>query len=332
MGVSGNGATEITYRDAIVRALADAMTADEDVFLLGEDIGAAGGPFKLTEGLFEQFGPERVRDTPISEQAIIGTAVGAAVMGLKPVAEIMFADFAGVCFDGIANEMAKYRYMTGGQVTVPVTVRLGNGAGAGFAAQHSQTCENWFLGIAGLKIAVPATPADMYGLLRGAIEDPDPVLVFEHKNLYNVKGAPPERAAALPLGRAAVVRSGDDATLVATQLMRHRAEEAAELLAGEGYSIELIDPRTLVPLDMKTITESVGRTNRLVVAQEASIAGSWGASLVAELTREHFEWLDAPPAIVATDDTPVPYAGTLESEWLPSTERIADAVRATCEF
>jgi acetoin:2,6-dichlorophenolindophenol oxidoreductase subunit beta len=330
--MSAGTAIEVTYRDAIGRALADAMTADEDVFLLGEDIGAAGGAFKLTDGLFERFGPERVRDTPISEQAIIGAAIGAAVMGLKPVAEIMFADFAGVCFDGIANEMAKYRYMTGGQVTVPVTVRLGNGAGAGFAAQHSQTCENWFLGVAGLKIAVPATPADMYGLLRGAIEDPDPVLVFEHKHLFNAKGELAGDAAAAPLGRASVVRSGDDVTLVATQLMRHRAEEAAELLAAEGYSVELIDPRTLVPLDADTITASVGRTRRVVVAQEAAIAGSWGASLVAELVHEHFEWLDAPPAIVATEDTPVPYSAPLESDWLPSTERIAEAVRATCEF
>jgi pyruvate dehydrogenase E1 component beta subunit len=331
VGVNGGGPVQLTYRDAIIRALADAMAADDDVFMLGEDIGAAGGPFKLTEGLFERFGPDRVRDTPISEQAIIGTAVGAAVMGLKPVAEIMFADFAGVCFDGIANEMAKYRYMTGGQVTVPVTVRLGNGAGAGFAAQHSQTCENWFLGIAGLKIAVPATPADMYGLLRAAIEDPDPVLVFEHKNLFNAKGELPAEPGPTPLGKASVVRRGDDVTLVATQLMRHRAEQAAELLAGE-YSVDLIDPRTLVPFDMGTISESVGRTNRLVVAQEAAVAGSWGASLVAELMREHFEWLDAPPAIVAAEETPVPYSATLEAEYLPSAERIAATVRATCEF
>jgi acetoin:2,6-dichlorophenolindophenol oxidoreductase subunit beta len=325
-------ATEITYREGIIRALGDSMAEDPDVFLLGEDVGAAGGAFKLTEGLFEQFGPERVRDTPISEQAIIGTAIGAAVMGLKPVAEIMFADFAGVCFDGIANEMAKYRYMTGGQVTVPMTVRLGNGAGAGFAAQHSQACENWFLGIPGLKIVVPATPADVYTLLRGSIEDPDPVLFFEHKNLFNLKGELPDDHRPEPLGKASVVRSGEHATLVATQLMRHRAVEAAEALAGEGYSVEVIDPRTLVPLDLETITESVGRTARLVVAQEACIAGSWGASIVAELVNEHFEWLDAPPRIVGTKDTPVPYSRALEEEWLPSRGDIADAVRETCDF
>jgi pyruvate/2-oxoglutarate/acetoin dehydrogenase E1 component len=324
--------SEITYRQAIIRALGDAMAADEDVFLLGEDVGAAGGAFKLTEGLFDRFGGERVLDTPISEQAIVGTAIGAAIMGLRPVAEIMFADFAAVCFDGIVNEMAKYRYMTGGQVTMPVTVRLGNGAGAGFGAQHSQACENWFLGVSGLKLAVPATPADMYSLLRAAIDDPDPVLVFEHKHLFNVKGSLPNGSASAGLGRAAVVRPGEHVTVVATQVMRHRAVEAAELVASNGISAEVIDPRTLVPLDLDTISESIGRTSRLVVVQESAVPGSWGASIVAELMREHFEWLDAPPCIVAADDTPVPYSEPLEREWAPSVERIAERVRATVEF
>jgi pyruvate/2-oxoglutarate/acetoin dehydrogenase E1 component len=183
--------TEITYKQAINHAMADAMAEDADVFLFGEDVAAAGGAFKTTEGLFEQFGPERVLDTPISEQAIVGTAIGAAARGLRPLAEIMFADFAGVCFDQIANELAKYRYMSGGQISLPVTIRMANGAGAGFAAQHSQTVENWFLNIPGLKIVVPATPADAYGLLRAAIRDPDPVLYFEHKALFNIKGDPP---------------------------------------------------------------------------------------------------------------------------------------------
>jgi pyruvate/2-oxoglutarate/acetoin dehydrogenase E1 component len=323
---------QITYRDAIIRALGDAMRADEDVFLLGEDIAAAGGPFKLTDGLFEQFGPGRVLDTPIAEQAIVGTAIGAAVMGLKPVAEIMFADFAAVCFDGLVNEMPKYRYMTGGQVSVPVTVRLGNGAGAGFAAQHSQACENWFLGVSGLKIAVPGTPADMYALLRAAIEDPDPVLVFEHKNLFNLKGPLPDPDRLPGLGVAEIVRPGEHVTVLATQAMRHRALEAAELLAAEGVSAEVIDPRTLVPLDLETLSESLARTNRLVVVQESTVAGSWGASVVAELLRDCFELLDAPPCIVTSDDTPIPYNGALEAAWLPSPERIAERVRATCEF
>ncbi len=196
----------ITYRDAIVQAMGDAMEEDESVFLFGEDVAEAGGPFKLSDGLLERFGPRRVRDTPISEQAIIGTAIGSALSGLRPIAEIMFADFAGVCFDGIANELAKYRYMTGGQVNVPATIRLGNGAGAGFAAQHSQSVENWFINVPGLKIAVPGTPADAYGLLRSAIRDPDPVLIFEHKHLFNHKGEVADTPAVVPFGQAEIVR------------------------------------------------------------------------------------------------------------------------------
>ncbi|MBX5441375.1 MAG: alpha-ketoacid dehydrogenase subunit beta [Solirubrobacteraceae bacterium] len=322
----------ITYREAVVEALADAMEEDETVFLFGEDVAEAGGPFKLSEGLLERFGPRRVRDTPISEQAIVGTAIGASLSGLRPVAEIMFADFAAVCFDGIVNELAKYRYMTGGQVDVPATIRLGNGAGAGFAAQHSQSVENWFLNVPGLKIAVPGTPADAYGLLRAAIRDPDPVLVFEHKHLFNHKGEVADTPEVVELGRAEVVRAGSDVTLVATQLMRHRALEAAELLAGEGVSVEVIDPRTLVPLDLETIGASLDRTNRLVIAQECSHDGSWGATLVSRLMADRFEMLDAPPLIVGGDETPIPYAGGLEELWIPSVERIADGVRRTLAF
>jgi pyruvate/2-oxoglutarate/acetoin dehydrogenase E1 component len=322
----------ITYRTGIVNAMADAMQEDEKVFLIGEDIAVAGGAFKLSEGLLERFGPRRVRDTPISEQAIIGTAIGAAVQGLRPIAEIMFADFAGVCFDGIANELAKYRYMTGGQVTVPATIRLGNGAGAGFAAQHSQSVENWFLNVPGLKIAVPGTPADAYGLLLSAIRDPDPVLVFEHKHLFNHKGEIDDVPAAVELGVADVVRRGDDVTLVATQLMRHRAVEAAELLAGEGIEVEVIDPRTIVPFDYDTVGESVDRTSRLVIAQECSNDGSWGATVVARLMADRFESFDAPPLLVGGDETPIPYAGPLEELWIPSVERIADGVRRTLAY
>lgn len=318
----------MTYRQALTEAMADAMEEDESVCVFGEDVGAAGGALKLTEGLFERFGPRRVRDTPISEQAIIGTAIGASLSGLRPIAEIMFADFAAVCFDGIANELAKYRYMTGGQVSVPATIRLGNGA-SGFAAQHSQSVENWFLNVAGLKIVVPATAADAYGLLRAAIQDPDPVLVFEHKHLFNHKDEVADPLALVEIGKAEVVRSGSDVTLVGTQLMRHRAVEAAELLAGEGVDVEVIDPRTLVPLDLETIGQSVDHTNHLVVAQECTHDGSWGASLVARLMVERFESLDAPPRIVGGDETPVPYAGPLEDLWVPSAERIADGVRRT---
>lgn len=323
-------ATETTYRQAITRAIADALEADDDVFLLGEDVGAAGGAFKTTAGLFERFGSRRVLDTPISEQAIVGTAIGAAAQGLRPLAEIMFADFAGVCFDQIANQLAKYRYMTGGQVSLPVTIRMASGGGIGFGAQHSQAVENWFLNVAGLKIVVPATPADAYALLRASIEDPDPVLYFEHKGLFNLKAELPEDSAPVELGRADVVRAGEDVTLVATQLMRHRALEAAEQLAGEGVEVELIDPRTLVPFDAETVRTSVERTNRLVVVQEASPRGSWGATLIAELVQGGFELLDCPPLLIAADETPIPYAGPLEEAWLPSVQRIVAGVREAC--
>jgi pyruvate dehydrogenase E1 component beta subunit len=321
---------EVTYKQAITQAIAHAMEADDDVFLLGEDVAAAGGAFKTTEGLLERFGERRVLDTPISEQAIVGCAIGAAVQGLRPLVEIMFADFAGVCFDQIANQLAKYRYMTGGQVTLPVTIRLANGAGAGFGAQHSQTVENWFLNVPGLKITVPATPADAYGLLRAAMEDPDPVLYFEHKALFNLKGSLPEDdATQLELGRADVVRAGEDVTVVATQAMRHRAAEAANALADEGVAVELIDPRTLVPLDRDTIAQSLERTNRVVVVQESSPGGSWGTDLIAWLVSERFDWFDAPPVLVAADSVPTPYSGALEEAWMPDVERIATAVRTT---
>ena len=321
--------TTVTYREAIIRGMSDALEADDDVFFLGEDVAAAGGAFKLSDGLLERFGPRRVLDTPISEQAIIGAAIGAAVQGLRPLAEIMFADFAGVCFDGIANELAKYRYMTGGQVSVPVTIRMANGAGTGFAAQHSQPVENWFLNIPGLKIAVPATPGDAYGLLRAAIEDPDPVLVFEHKALFNIKGEVGD--VPLELGRAETVRAGDDVTVVATQQMRHRALQAAEALDGE-ISVEVIDPRTLVPFDVDTVRASVERTNRLVVAQESTAGGSWGATLIAQLLQDGFELLDAPPKLVGAPESPVPYAGPLEAAWVPSADTITAAIRGTVAY
>jgi acetoin:2,6-dichlorophenolindophenol oxidoreductase subunit beta len=322
----------ITYRQAVQQALADEMEADDSVFLLGEDIGAAGGPFKLTDGLFDRFGPRRVRDTPISEQAIIGATIGAALQGLRPVAEIMFADFAGVCFDGIANELAKYRYMTGGQVPMAATIRMGNGAGAGFGAQHSQSVENWFLNVPGLKLAVPATPADMYGLLRAAVRDPDPVLVFEHKHLLGSEGEIADQRKPIELGVADVVRAGDDVTVVASQWMRLRAEEAAERLAGEGVSVEVIDPRTVVPFDYDTVGTSLDRTNHLVVVQECSNDGSWGATVVARLMADHFESFDAPPLLVGGDETPIPYSGALEEHWVPSVDRIVDGIRRTLAF
>lgn len=319
--------TAVTYKEAIRRALADALAADERVFMLGEDIGAAGGVFKTTEGLIDRFGSARVLDTPISEQAIIGTAIGAALKGRRPVAELMFADFAGVCFDQIANQLAKYRYMTGGQVSLPVTIRLANGAGAGFASQHSQTVENWFLNCPGLKIVVPGSPADAYGLFRAAVADESPVLFFEHKGMLNVKGELPDDPAPLQIGKAAVIRPGEHVTVVATQLMRGRAADAADVLAGEGVEVELIDPRTVLPLDTDTIGQSVDKTNHLVVVQESPLPGSWGATVAATVVRDRFESLDAPPVLICGPDTPVPYAGALERAWLPDANRIATEIR-----
>lgn len=321
-----------TYRQAITSALSDALATDPDVFVFGEDVARAGGVFKTTEGLFERFGETRVLDTPISEQAIIGTAIGAALSGLRPVAELMFADFAGVCFDGLANQLPKYRYMTGGQVSLPVTIRLANGAGTGFGSQHSQPVENWFLNLPGLKIAVPGTPADAYGLLRSAIQDDNPVLFFEHKGLFNMKGDISAEGPAVPLGLADVVRAGSDVTVVATQLMRSRTVEAAERLAADGIDLEIIDPRTLVPLDLETITTSLERTSRLVVVQEAPLGGSWGATLVAQLSATSFDLFDAPPRIVSADETPIPYAGVLEEAWLPSVDAICDAVNDLARY
>jgi pyruvate/2-oxoglutarate/acetoin dehydrogenase E1 component len=319
--------SELTYRESVIRALGEELERVDRVLLFGVVVGAAGGVFQATAGLFDRFGPRRVRDTPISEQAIVGCALGASVTGLRPVAEIMFADFAGVCFDQIANQLAKYRYMTGGQTTVPVTIRMANGGGVGFAAQHSQAVENWFLNVPGLKICVPGTPADAYGLLKAAIRDDNPVLVFEHKQLYPQRGQVPDDNGIVEIGRADVVRTGSDITVVATQLMRHRSVAAAEVLAAEGIEVEVVDPRTLVPLDLETIVASVAKTGRLVCVQECSPGGSWGATVVTAVVEQAWESLDMRPRLVSGDETPIPYAGSLEDAWLPSVDRIVGALR-----
>ena len=311
---------QMNYRKSVPAAIADEMRADDRIIVLGEDVGAAGGVFKTTLGLFEEFGPRRVMDTPISEQAIIGAAIGASLQGLRPIAELMFADFAGVTFDQIANQLAKYRYMSAGQYRLPVTIRLANGVGGGFAAQHSQSAENWFLHIPGLKIVTPSTPADMYGLLRSAISDDDPVLVFEHKGLFNTKGDIGNSR--IPLGQADVVRTGSDITIVAAQLMRHRAVEAAEVLAARGISAEVVDPRTLVPFDDETVRTSLSKTSRLLVVQEGPAGGAWGSDLIARMMQDSWHLFDAPPKLVCSPDTPVPYAANLENAWLPSVELI----------
>ncbi|HEX3511891.1 MAG TPA: alpha-ketoacid dehydrogenase subunit beta [Solirubrobacteraceae bacterium] len=315
----------VTIRQALNRALGDALEADPDVFIVGEDVAGNGGVFKVTDGLLDRFGADRIYDTPISEQAIIGCSIGAALSGLRPVAEIMFADFAAVCFDQLVNQMAKIRYMSGGQTGLPVTVRMANGGGGAFAAQHSQTGEHWFLNTPGLKLVAPSNPADAYGLMRAAIADPNPVLFFEHKSMYNDKGELPEDPQVVEIGRAAIVRPGESATVVASQAMVGKALEAAEQLAQRGVSLEVIDLRTIAPLDYETVGASVDRTNNLIAVQEAPVGGSWASTLVTEIVGRHFESLDSAPAVVASDDTPVPFGEAMERAWLPDADAIVSA-------
>jgi pyruvate dehydrogenase E1 component beta subunit len=319
---------ELTYRDAVARGIAQEMARDPDVVFLGEDVGKAGGVFKATVGLLDQFGPVRVRDTPISEQAILGAAMGAAMTGLKPIAEIMFSDFLAVCFDYVANEFPKSRYMSNGQLKCPLVVRTGNGAGSRFGAQHSQSVENWAMMIPGLKVVAPSTPRDVIGLMAAAVRDPDPVIFFEHKSLYPVKGEVPDGEIVDTLGTARTVRPGRDATILALALMVPRAVEAAERLAAEhGIDCEVIDVRSLVPLDTQTILRSVARTHRLFTVEENPRLCGWGAEIVSIVADEAFYDLDGPPVRITTPHLPLPSADTLEDAVLPSVERIVDRVR-----
>jgi acetoin:2,6-dichlorophenolindophenol oxidoreductase subunit beta len=317
---------ELTYRDAVARGIAQEMARDPDVIFFGEDVAKAGGVFKATVGLYEQFGPKRVRDTPISEQAIMGAAMGAAMTGLKPIAEIMFSDFFAVCFDYIANEFAKSRYMSNGQLKCPLVVRTGNGAGSRFGAQHSQSVENWCMMIPGLKVVAPSNPCDVIGLMAAAVRDPDPVIFFEHKSLYSTKGDVPDGEIVDTLGSAKIVRPGRDATILALALMVPRALEAAEKLAPLGIDCEVIDLRSLVPLDTQTILGSVGRTHRLFTVEENPRLCGWGAEIVSIVADEAFYDLDGPPVRITTPHVPLPAADILEDMVLPTVGRIAERV------
>ena len=319
---------ELTYRDAVAAGIAQEMERDERVVFLGEDIGAAGGVFKATVGLFERFGPKRVRDTPISEQAIIGAAMGAAMTGLRPIAEIMFSDFFGVCWDMIANEIAKTRYMTNGQITLPLVIRTANGGGSRFGAQHSQSVENWAMAIPGLKIVAPSTPADVKGLIAAAVRDTDPVIVFEHKSLYSVKGEVPDGELFDTLGTAKILRRGKDCTIAALAMMVPRALEAAERLdRQDGISCEVIDVRSLVPLDTQTLLGSVAKTARFFTVEENPRLCGWGAEVASIVAEECFWSLDAPIVRITTPHVPLPAADSLEDLTIPSVERIVDTVR-----
>ena len=319
---------ELTYRDAVIRGIAQEMSRDPDVVFLGEDVAKAGGVFKATVGLYEQFGPLRVRDTPISEQAILGAAMGAAMTGLKPIAEIMFSDFFAVCFDYIANEFPKSHYMSNGQIKCPLVVRTGNGGGARFGAQHSQSVENWCMMIPGLKVVAPSSPRDVIGLLAAAVRDPNPVIFLEHKSLYPTKGEVPDGEIVDRLGTASIVRPGKDATIIALAMMVPRAVAAADKLKDEhGIDCEVIDVRSLVPLDTKTILGSVARTHRLFTVEENPRLCGWGAEIVSIVADEAFYDLDGPPVRITTPHIPLPAADVLEDMALPSVDRIAERVR-----
>ena len=318
---------ELTYREAVARGIGQEMERDPSVYFLGEDVASAGGVFKTTEGLLDRFGPSRVRDTPISEQAIIGAVMGAAMNGLRPIAEIMFSDFFAVCWDMIANQIAKTRYMTNGQVALPLVIRTANGGGVRFGAQHSQSVEGWAMAIPGLKVVVPSSPQDIIGLIAAAVRDPDPVIVIEPKVLYSMKADVSDGEIVDTLGTARTLRPGDDVTICALGAMVSKALEAADRLDGDGISAEVIDVRSLVPLDVRTILDSIGKTSRLVTVEENPRLCGWGAEVASIVADEGFFALDGPIVRVTTPHLPLPSADALEDLAIPSVERIVEGVR-----
>ena len=318
---------QLSYREAVAAGIAQEMRRDDKVIFIGEDIAAAGGVFKTTEGLQAEFGDVRVRDTPISEQAILGATMGAAMTGLKPIAEIMFSDFFAVCWDIVVNQIAKTGFMTDGQVSFPLVIRSANGGGARFGAQHSQSVENWAMAVPGLKVVAPSSPADVKGLLAAAIQDPDPVLFFEQKSLYGTKGEVPDGDHVDQLGKAKVLREGSDVTIIALAAMVRHAMKAADTLQSEhGISAEVIDVRSLVPLDTTTIFESVSKTSRLVTVEENPRLCGWGAEVSSLVAEELFWDLEGPIVRVTTPHIPLPSADALEDAVLPSAEKVVDAV------
>jgi pyruvate/2-oxoglutarate/acetoin dehydrogenase E1 component len=326
---TGAGTVEMSYREAVNAALVDELTADPTTLLLGEDVATAGGVFKTNEGLSETFGLERIRNTPICENGFMGVALGMAVTGMRPIVEIMFSDFLPTAGDVIVNELPKFRFMSGGQCEVPITIRSICGGTGRFGTQHSATGESWYIGLPGLKVATAGTPGSAYTVLRAAIRSNDPVLFFEHKGLYGRKG--PVQRGVVGDGeseKAAVLRAGSDVTIVATLLMLDRALAAADALAEEGIDAEVVEMRWLRPFDVDSVAESVERTGRLVVLEEQVHLGSWGASLISELTLRGAAWENRPRVVGLPDNLLVPYSPTLEDAVIPSVERIAAEVRA----
>ncbi len=320
---------ELTYREAIRDALARAMRQDPDVFLMGEDIAEMGGSMGVTQGLLAEFGAERVRNTPISEMAIVGAGIGAAVQGMRPVVEIMYEDFTTLAMEQIVNQAAKHRYMSGGQMTVPLTIRTQGGAGWSPGAQHAQQLEAWFVHVPGLKVVFASTPADVRGLLWSSIYDDNPVIFFEHRTLYPLRGAVDEELEPIPLGQARVHREGEDVTVIATGRLVHDSLAAAAEAEKDGVSVEVVDPRTLQPLDEAALISSVKKTSRCVVAHEAPVRGGFGAEVAAVVQHQAFDWLDAPIERVGAKFAPVPFAPPMEAHVVPHAEDVLAAVRRT---
>src|SRR5438132_4725517 len=322
---------ELSYREAVRDALSTAMRQDDDVFIMGEDIAEMGGSMGVTAGMLDEFGKERVRNTPISEMALAGTAIGAAMQGMRPVAEIMYEDFMTLAAEQVVNQAAKLRYMSGGQLTVPVVFRTQGGAGWSPGAQHAQQLESWFVHIPGLKVVFASTPEDVRGLLWSSIYDDNPVVFFEHRTLYGLKEEVPEEIEPIPLGRARVHREGEDVTVIATGRLVHEALAAAQEAEKEGVSVEVVDPRTLQPLDENALVSSVKKTNRCVVAHEAVVRGGFGAEVAAVIQYQAFDWLDAPIEPVGAKFCPMPFATVMEEWVVPHAADVLDAIRRTVQ-
>jgi acetoin:2,6-dichlorophenolindophenol oxidoreductase subunit beta len=320
---------ELSYREAVRDAMSEAMRRDDGVFIMGEDIAEMGGSMGVTQGMLGEFGPERVRNTPISEMAIVGAGIGAAMAGMRPIVEIMYQDFTTLAMEQLVNQAAKHRYMSGGQLKVPLTVRTQGGAGWSPGAQHAQQLEAWFVHVPGLKVAFPSTPEDVRGLLWTAIYDDNPVIFFEHRTLYGIKGEVPDEIEPIEFAKARVHREGEDVTVVATGRLVHEALAAADEADGEGISVEVLDPRTLLPLDEDGIVESVKKTNRCVVAHEAVVRMGWGAEVAALVQERAFDYLDAPVERVGARFSPLPFAPVMEEYVVPHSEDVLAAIRRT---
>ncbi len=320
---------ELSYREAVRDAMSTAMRRDDDVFIMGEDIAEMGGSMGVTQGMLEEFGPERVRNTPISEMAIVGAGIGAAIAGMRPIVEIMYQDFTTLAMEQIVSQAAKHRYMSGGQIKVPLTIRTQGGAGWSPGAQHAQQLEAWFVHVPGLKVVFPSTPEDVRGLLWSSIYEDNPIVFFEHRTLYGIKGEVPDEIEPIEIGKARIHREGEDVTVVATGRLVHESLSAAEQAADEGISVEVLDPRTLQPLDEDALIASVKKTNRAVVAHEAVTRMGWGAEVAAIVQEKAFDYLDAPVARVGAKFTPIPFAPVMEEWVVPHAKDVLAAIKKT---